>query len=111
MSAELTKLADPAELEALRKRLERERDPNRVRARICMTGCRAHGAEEIFKAFNEEVQRRGLEKRVEVMATGCHGFCARAPVMVIDPYDFFYGGIKPEDVPCLLYTSPSPRDS
>lgn len=105
MSAELTKLADPAELEALRKRLERERDPNRVRARICMTGCRAHGAEEIFKAFNEEVQRRGLEKRVEVMATGCHGFCARAPVMVIDPYDFFYGGIKPEDVPEIVESS------
>jgi len=61
-----------------------------------MTGCRAHGAEEVLKAFEAEIGKRKIP--VQIVATGCHGFCAQAPVLVVDPYDIFYGGIRPEDV-------------
>jgi NADH-quinone oxidoreductase subunit F len=97
-----TRLASPDALRALKNRLAGERDPKKVRVRICMTGCRAHGAEEILKAFQEEIGRRSLGGSVDIVSTGCHGFCAMAPVLVVDPYDTFYGGIEPPDVPEIV---------
>jgi NADH:ubiquinone oxidoreductase subunit F (NADH-binding)/(2Fe-2S) ferredoxin/Pyruvate/2-oxoacid:ferredoxin oxidoreductase delta subunit len=101
-SQNLPTLASSAEMASLRDRLRGERDPDKIRVRICMTGCRAHGAEEVMHAFEAQVSERKLGDKVEVVATGCHGFCAQAPVLVVEPYDIFYGGISPEDVPEIV---------
>ena len=105
MKRNLTRLASAGALEALRADLTRRRDPRRLRVRICMTGCRAQGAEEVLKAFEAEIARRGLGERVDLLATGCHGFCAQAPVLVVDPHDFFYGKVTPADVPEIVESS------
>ena len=100
MHKDLQRINEPKDLQDLRERLKRERDKDKERVRICMTGCRAHGAEEIMKAFETEVKKKKLG--VEIVPTGCHGFCAQAPVLVVDPYGIFYGGISPEDVPEIV---------
>jgi NADH:ubiquinone oxidoreductase subunit F (NADH-binding)/(2Fe-2S) ferredoxin len=105
MESELARLAGAGELEALRAGLAARRDPRALRVRICMTGCRAQGAEEVLKAFESEIARQGLGERVELLATGCHGFCALAPVLVVDPYDFFYGKVTPADVAEIVESS------
>jgi NADH:ubiquinone oxidoreductase subunit F (NADH-binding)/(2Fe-2S) ferredoxin/NAD-dependent dihydropyrimidine dehydrogenase PreA subunit len=105
MEIPLSKLAGPGDLEALRSALAARRDPQALRVRICMTGCRAQGAEEVLKAFEAEIARRGLGERVSILATGCHGFCALAPVLVVDPHDFFYGKVTPADVPEIVESS------
>jgi len=105
MKRNLTRLAGAGALEALRADLARRRDPRRLRVRICMTGCRAQGAEEVLKAFEAEIARRGLGERVDLLATGCHGFCAQAPVLVVDPHDFFYGKVTPADVSEIVESS------
>jgi len=105
MKRNLTRLASAGALEALRADLARRRDPRRLRVRICMTGCRAQGAEEVLKAFEAEIARRGLGERVDLLATGCHGFCAQAPVLVVDPHDFFYGKVTPADVSEIVESS------
>lgn len=64
---------------------------------VCMTGCRAYGSVDIMTALEEEVVRQGLEKQVEVRATGCHGFCAKAPVMAVEPLGIQYQEVEPED--------------
>ena len=46
----------------------------------------------------EELGRQGLDKEVEVMRTGCHGFCERGPVVVIHPREIFYQQVTREDV-------------
>jgi len=89
-------ISSPEDLHKLQEDLKSRRDSEAVRVRICMTGCRAHGAEEVLKAFEAEIGKRKIP--VQIVATGCHGFCAQAPVLVVDPYDIFYGGIRPEDV-------------
>lgn len=94
----MVKLASVKELEEYRKLLLGKADGPKVCVRICMTGCRAYGAEEIRDAFWTEIRQRGLEDRVEVRETGCHGFCARAPVIVVDPFDIFYQQMQPNDV-------------
>ncbi|MEE9517306.1 MAG: NAD(P)H-dependent oxidoreductase subunit E, partial [Candidatus Adiutricales bacterium] len=64
---------------------------------VCMTGCRAYGSVDVMAAIEEEVVRQGLEKQVEVRATGCHGFCAKAPVMAVEPLGIQYQEVEPED--------------
>ncbi len=111
-----------AELQALRQALAAARDPSRPSVTICGgTGCRAKGSEQVAQALRDEIARHGLRGKVDVLATGCHGFCERGPVVVIKPEGIFYQGVTPADVPevvaetlargqlveRLLYTDPA----
>jgi NADH-quinone oxidoreductase subunit F len=92
------KLSSSRALDDFRSRLSREIDPEKICIRICMTGCRAYGAAEVREAFAEELKARGLTSKVELRETGCQGFCARAPVISIDPYGYFYQEVTRSDV-------------
>jgi len=96
------RLASPSDLDRFRESLIRQVDPQKIVVRICMTGCRAYGAEEAREAFVREIKSRGLEQKVEVRETGCHGFCARAPVAAIDPLGVFYQQFTAADVPEIV---------
>lgn len=98
----MSKLISPGDLGEFRESVCQKADPAKVCVRICMTGCRAYGAEEVREAFNSEIRNRGLEEKIEIRETGCHGFCARAPVIIIDPQDIFYQQFSPQDVPEIV---------
>ncbi len=98
----MEKLKKPEDLEALRKSLIEAYDPSKTRVRICMTGCRAFGAIEVRDALNAEIEKLGLIDKIEIVETGCHGFCAVAPVMVVEPQGIFYHSMKVEDVPEIV---------
>lgn len=83
---------------ALRDELRARRRPDVVQIRLCMTGCRALGAEEVCAAFRQEIATQGLGDKVALVDTGCQGFCALAPVVTVSPPDAFYGRVTPEDV-------------
>jgi NADH:ubiquinone oxidoreductase subunit F (NADH-binding)/NAD-dependent dihydropyrimidine dehydrogenase PreA subunit len=70
--------------------------------RVCSTGCRALGALEVCGALEEEIARRGLGDRVRVVRAGCHGLCAGAVAVVVDPQGVFYQGVKASDVPDIV---------
>ena len=89
-------------LKQYQKKLAERSDPQRLRVRICMTGCRALGAVEVRDAFIKAIAENGLKDSVDIIETGCHGFCARAPVAAIDPYGYFYQQISPRDVPQIV---------
>ncbi len=98
------KLNTRTDLNALRNRLQTAYDPNKTRVRVCMTGCRASGADAVSAALAKEIARlpAAERKNIEVVETGCHGFCAQAPVIEIDPVSIFYGQVKPADVPEIV---------
>jgi len=98
----MEKLKTPEDLESLRNSILQAQDPDMIRVRVCMTGCRAYGAVEIRDAFRREIDKVGLKEKVEIMETGCHGFCARAPVIVIDPQGIFYQQLTPDDIPEIV---------
>lgn len=102
----MEKIKSPKELDAFRNSILEKQSPDKKRVRICMTGCRAAGAGKIRDAFNEEIKKQNLEDKVEIVETGCHGFCAKAPVIAIDvprcPEDIFYQQVSPEDVPEII---------
>ncbi len=93
----MQKLHSIGQLEWLRNKILTRTDERKTVVYVCMTGCRAHGAASVSKAIEEEVKKQGLTKQVEVRATGCHGFCAKAPVIAIDPMGIQYQEVNPED--------------
>ena len=66
------------------------------------TGCKATGSEVIHPALVQEVARRGLSKEVLIVETGCNGFCAAGPIMVVYPEGVFYQKVAVADVPEII---------
>ncbi|OGP52123.1 MAG: hydrogenase [Deltaproteobacteria bacterium RBG_13_43_22] len=66
------------------------------------TGCTASDSEEVISGLVKEIARRGLEKEVRVVPTGCRGFCAMGPIMVIYPEGIFYCQVQPRDVQTIV---------
>jgi len=62
-----------------------------------------HGrSPELIPAFQEEINRRGMSGEIKVIETGCRGFCAMGPVVLIQPDGLFYIDVQPADVPELV---------
>jgi len=100
MSPRLTSISD---LQTLRQSLKRLRDGNRPCITLCAgTGCQATGASEVVEMFKKEIVDRHLEERIEVRASGCHGFCERGPLVVIRPEMICYTNVEPTDVSQIL---------
>jgi len=66
------------------------------------TACRASGSAAVKEALQSEIVKKGLDQEVRVIETGCNGFCAQGPVMVVQPEGIFYQRLKPEDMPELV---------
>jgi NADH:ubiquinone oxidoreductase subunit F (NADH-binding)/(2Fe-2S) ferredoxin/Pyruvate/2-oxoacid:ferredoxin oxidoreductase delta subunit len=98
-------IKSPDDLDRLRQELRSAGRKHAVRILICMTGCRALGALEIAAAFRAKLQAAGLSERAAVVEVGCIGLCAFAPVVLIEPWDFLYGGVKPEHVDEIIETT------
>lgn len=84
------------------------------------TGCNASKSQEIAETLKSNLKDKGLENEVQVILTGCFGFCEKGPIVKIMPDNTFYTEVKPEDaadiveehvikgrkVTRLLYTDP-----
>jgi NADH-quinone oxidoreductase subunit F/NADP-reducing hydrogenase subunit HndC len=52
----------------------------------------------VLDAFRAELVKRGLENEVRAIDTGCRGFCAMGPVMIVYPEGIFYTQVQVSDV-------------
>ncbi len=66
------------------------------------TACRASGSEAIHKALIDELTKKKLSEEVRVVETGCNGFCAAGPIMVIYPEGTFYQHVTCQDIPEII---------
>ncbi|MDJ0884412.1 MAG: NADH-quinone oxidoreductase subunit NuoF [Desulfobacterales bacterium] len=66
------------------------------------TGCHATGSIAVIDRLREEVAARDLADKVRVVETGCNGFCAAGPIMVVHPGDIFYQRLKTDDIPDII---------
>jgi len=60
-------------------------------------GCRAMESEQLRKNFQREILVRGLSDEVQVVTTGCFGFCEKGPLVKILPDQTFYVQVSPDD--------------
>jgi len=61
------------------------------------TGCRASESETLFHNLRTGIIQKGLENEVQVVTTGCFGFCEKGPIVKVLPDNTFYTLVKPED--------------
>ncbi|MCX5829609.1 MAG: FAD-dependent oxidoreductase [Deltaproteobacteria bacterium] len=66
------------------------------------TGCHASGSLNVKKALVAELIKRKLSEEIKIVETGCNGFCAMGPIMVVYPEGVIYMLIKAEDIPELV---------
>ncbi|MEW6418995.1 MAG: NADH-quinone oxidoreductase subunit NuoF [Nitrospirota bacterium] len=77
----------------------------RFRANVMLCSgmsCVDSGTMEIKAALEEEIKKRRLQKEIKIVLTGCNGYCARGPVMVIQPEKIFYNSLTAEEIPKLV---------
>ncbi len=66
------------------------------------TGCHATGSIKVMDVLQQELNEKGLQDKVEIVETGCNGFCAMGPIMVVHPGEIFYQKIKLDDIPKIV---------
>lgn len=88
------------------------------------TGCRASESDSIVESLKTELAKNGLEEEVQVIMTGCFGFCEKGPIVKVLPDNTFYTEVKGSDaaeivaehvvkgrkVNRLLYTDPKTKE-
>jgi len=87
----MSRLNSLRELEHLRERLCDEREKITTTLTACGgTGCQASQSQAVIDALRNELSQQGLDGKVRLRATGCHGFCEQGPIVVIEPGNIFY---------------------
>jgi len=88
------------------------------------TGCKASESGTIAERLQEELVKNGIAEKVDVVTTGCFGFCEKGPIVKVIPDNTFYTQVKPDDaaeivrehiiggrrVERLLYEDPETRE-
>ena len=73
--------------------------PEKRKVLVCQgTGCISGGAAESLALLQEEITKLDLGESVQLKPTGCHGFCQRGPLVVVEPEGIFYSKVGPDDV-------------
>ena len=92
------------ELDHLRENLKERHQNHTHTISLCGgTGCQASNSRDVAEALKVELSRQGLEEKVRLCVTGCHGFCEQGPVMVIEPGNILYCHVSPEDAFEIVY--------
>lgn len=67
------------------------------------TGCKASESHRIYNKLKESIQEAEIEHQVEIITTGCFGFCEKGPILKIIPDNTFYVQVTPEDAKEIIY--------
>ena len=90
-------LERPKDIEQLRAEVCRKRGLSAKSVRVCIgTGCAAKGSRKLYDLFREAAAETEVE--IEAKCVGCHGFCERGPIVVVQPGNVLYQGVEEPDV-------------
>jgi NADP-reducing hydrogenase subunit HndC len=64
--------------------------------------CKSSSSDLLVENLNTEITKQGLKEIVQVIKTGCFGFCEKGPVVKIIPDDILYTHVRPEDASELI---------
>ncbi|MBM3709740.1 MAG: NADH-quinone oxidoreductase subunit NuoF [Actinobacteria bacterium] len=66
------------------------------------TGCVSNNSFKVKEALEKEIKKHSLEDEILVVMTGCNGFCAVGPIMIVKPDGIFYQNLTEKDIPYLV---------
>jgi NADH:ubiquinone oxidoreductase subunit F (NADH-binding)/(2Fe-2S) ferredoxin len=61
------------------------------------TACESNKGREICEELIKEARAQNVSKEVQIVQTGCFGFCERGPIVKVLPEESFYVDVTPED--------------
>ncbi|MCJ7679683.1 MAG: SLBB domain-containing protein, partial [Candidatus Aminicenantes bacterium] len=94
-------------IEELKQRIAAERDKKAAVQTAVITvsagTCgQARGSLKVVAALKKVIGEKGLNDKISVLVTGCHGFCQAEPNIIIQPNNLFYQNVKPEDAEAII---------
>ena len=85
-------------------------DRQKIKILVCGgRGCFAAGSQEVYESLKRELEERGLPVELSIVdhvehpepiglkLSGCHGLCALAPLIRIEPAGLLYMRVSPDD--------------
>jgi NADH-quinone oxidoreductase subunit F len=100
----MKKINSPEELEKLREGLIPAQNAKKIKILISTkaTCCQLQQSEKVTSALIDEIEKTGLTDRVEILTTGCLGFCELEPIVIVKPKGALYKNVKVDDVPDIV---------
>lgn len=94
---ELNKVRQEAS-EKIKVRQHRDTSETTKNILVCGgTGCLASDSDKVIKNLEIILKARGLTDKVQVIRTGCFGFCEQGPIVKVEPDNVFYVRVGPKD--------------
>jgi NADH-quinone oxidoreductase subunit F len=62
----------------------------------------ASGANALIRMAKKELLQKKLTDKIRLRITGCHGFCAMEPSVLVEPRRTFYPKISPDDIITII---------
>lgn len=95
-----------------RRHFERALDAVPRRYLVCAgSGCVSNGSLRVLDALRQSASGQAAHTEeaaagltAPVTITGCHGFCAKGPLVRVEPHGMLCTGVRPEHVPDLIQT-------
>jgi NADP-reducing hydrogenase subunit HndC len=66
------------------------------------TGCVSGQSFATARMLESELKKREMSDEIQVVRTGCQGFCAEGPIVIVQPDGVFYCGVTARDVPHMV---------
>jgi NADH-quinone oxidoreductase subunit F len=91
------------DLETLRQEALAKQQTLKKWIRVCTgTACHSQGGEKLALAFEKYIEEKNLTQDYMIKPTGCNGFCAQGPIVVIEPDNIFYAKVHADRVPEIM---------
>ncbi|HBL15221.1 MAG TPA: NADH-quinone oxidoreductase subunit F [Elusimicrobia bacterium] len=96
-------VAAPIDLDSIASKVRAEQQGFKAMLMVCTgTGCVSAKGFDIRDSLKAEIRARGLEDDYLVVGTGCNGFCAVGPIVVVQPEGVFYQKVGAADVAAIV---------
>jgi NADH:ubiquinone oxidoreductase subunit F (NADH-binding)/(2Fe-2S) ferredoxin len=99
----MKRLASIQSFENWQSTLSAELDDNKPSIRVCDgTGCRALGSQKVLAELIKVLKNSNVEIPIDIIGTGCPGFCECGPLMTIYPQRISYQKVNLADIPDIV---------
>jgi NADH:ubiquinone oxidoreductase subunit F (NADH-binding)/(2Fe-2S) ferredoxin/Pyruvate/2-oxoacid:ferredoxin oxidoreductase delta subunit len=99
----MKKIRNQDHLEEIGRKLLEKRETGKRCITVSSGTCgRVSDSQKVVEAIYTAIKNHGVEDKVYVRVTGCHGFCQVAPILVIYPDGIFYQQVKAKDAEDII---------
>ena len=64
--------------------------------------CTSAKADDFNNALIEQLEKNDLSSQYKIIETGCSGSCDFGPIMIVEPENYFYINLTPEDAKTIV---------